>query len=448
MRLPRRILAPLTCLIALSCLLALFAHPRAQSLAAAPAHSNAAPARSKLLGGINIPDLESGSTSAQADTAIARAHALHAQVVRIEIPWSVLEPLGPGQIDPAALAFTDRLASDATAAGIRVIMMVDSTPCWASTAPVTLLARCTPGHTRGANSWPPKDPADYASIVAFLAARYGGALAAIEVWNEPDQSNQFYFAGPEKATRYAALLRAAYPAIKQANAAVPVLGGSLVGSNGSFLRQLYAAGIKGYYDGLSVHFYNLTLGSLRSIHEVQLANGDRTPLWLNEFGWSSCYPQVRIQQEQACVTPQLQATNLTNTFRELARTPYVTAAVDYKLQSSPGEDFGVLDAYQRAKPSFAALALVLASPLGSPSPITLTLRSSNKRLVASGSGPVGDYMQLEASNPKHLVYRALFTLDRFNRYSLKLPKALGTKSVKVRVYQYWLGAARAAKRSS
>ena len=56
------------------------------------------------------------------------------------------------------------------------------------------------------------------------------------------------------------MLRAAYPAIKQANPSVPVLAGSLVGSNGVFLRALYAAGIKGYYDGLAVHFYNLTLG--------------------------------------------------------------------------------------------------------------------------------------------------------------------------------------------
>ena len=53
-----------------------------------------------------------------------------------------------------------------------------------------------------------------------------------------------------------------------------MLAGSLVGSNGAFLRALYAAGIKGYYNGLSVHFYNLTLASVRSIHEVQLANGD------------------------------------------------------------------------------------------------------------------------------------------------------------------------------
>jgi hypothetical protein len=58
----------------------------------------------------------------------------------------------------------------------------------------------------GANAWPPRDPATYAALVAFLAQRYGERLAAIEVWNEPDQSNEAYFAGPNKP---AALRRAA-----------------------------------------------------------------------------------------------------------------------------------------------------------------------------------------------------------------------------------------------
>ena len=63
---------------------------------------------------------------------------------------------------------------------------------------------------------------------------------------------------------------------------------------------------------------------------MQVANGDTKPLWLDEFGWSSCWPRYRIQQEQACVTPQTQALNITNTFRALARTPYVAAEVLYQ----------------------------------------------------------------------------------------------------------------------
>ena len=333
--------------------------------------SKAAHAQSALLAGVNVPGVGEESSPARADSTIARARALHAKVVRTEVPWSLLEPQ-QGQIEPGAQAFLDRLVADAAAANIGVIMVVDSTPCWASSAPSALLAGCKPLADGAAKSWPPSDPATYATFVAYLARRYGPHLAAIEVWNEPDQSNEDYFAGPDKAARYAAVLRAAYPAIKAADPSVPVLAGSLVGSNGAFLRLLYAAGIKGYYDGLSVHFYTLTLGSLRSIREAQLAAGDTKPLWLDEFGWTSCWPQEKIEQEQGCVTPRIQARNLSDTLRTLASASFVAAAVVYKLQDSPREDFGVLSTTGARKPSFTAFSNALTSPFGSISPITLS----------------------------------------------------------------------------
>jgi hypothetical protein len=228
---------------------------------------------------------------------------------------------------------------------------------------------------------------------------------------------------------------------------VTVLGGSLVGANGAFLRALYAAGIKGYYDGLAVHFYSLTLASLRSFREVQLANGDTKQLWLDEFGWSSCWPRSKIQQEQACVTPKAQAANITNMFRSLAGTPYVAADVLYKLQGTRAENFGVLNEKGARKRSFAALSQVLDSPFGAPSPVTLSLRTRGSQVVAGGSGPVGDYMKLEAFQGSVLRYRALFTLNRFNQYSIALPSVLGTSGLRVRVYQEWIGPGKAAHRS-
>ena len=398
------------------------------------------------LGGLNIIGV-GPKPLREADQAIARARTLHAKVVRTEVPWSVLEPRGPNQTSPPALAFTDRLVSDAAAYAIRVIMTVYSTPCWASSAPASLLRKCTLGSTSQANAWPPSQPTVYAAFVAHLAQRYGTRLAGIEIWNEPDQTNQLYFAGPNKAKRYAAILRAAYPAIKRANPNVPVLAGSLVGYNGVFLRALYAAGIKGYYDGLAVHFYSLTLASLRSFREVQLANGDTKPLWLDEFGWSSCWPRYKIQQEQACVTAKVQATNITNLFRSLVRTPYIAADVLYQLQDSRVEDFGVLNEKGAHKPSFAALSRVLASPFGALSPVALSLRRQGSHIVAGGSGPVGDYMQLEAFQGSVLLYRALFTLNRFNQYAIVLPSVLGTSGLRVRVYQDWMGPGKDAQKT-
>jgi hypothetical protein len=99
------------------------------------------------------------------------------------------------------------------------------------------------------------------------------------------------------------------------------------------------------------------------------------------------------------------------------------------------------------KPAFRALAGVLASPFAPASPVTLRLRRRAGHTVASGSGPVGDYLQLEAFKRGVLRYRALFVLDRFNRYSITLPRVLGTKGLRVRTFQYWAGPAKAAHKS-
>lgn len=363
------------------------------------------------------------------------AEALHARLVRIEVRWSEFEPQ-PGQINPEMLGQLDTFMRAAARSGIRVIVLSQGTPCWDSTAPAEIEAMCIPGESSKANDWPPANDAAFGSFVALLAKRYAPELAAIEVWNEPDQANEDYLAGPEKAAHYAEILKAAYPAIKAVAPQVAVLAGSFIDPTGYFLRLLYEHGIQGYYDGLSVHFYTLTLAALHVIHEVQLKYHDSKPLWLDEFGWPSCWPEHQIEQEQACVSARAQAQNLASMTHELARLPYVAAAVFYKFQDSSEEPFGVLTESGARKPSFAAVARAFAHPLRRAAPVRLQLRRWRGQLVATGSAPVGDYMQLEALRNGHLRYSALFTLDRFNRYRVVLPAAIGLNGVHVRVYQY------------
>jgi hypothetical protein len=226
-----------------------------------------------------------------------------------------------------------------------------------------------------------------------------------------------------------------------------VLGGSLVGFNGLFLKALYAAGIKGFYDGLSVHYYTLTLAALREVRETQVANGDRTPLWLDEFGWGSCWPKRRIEQEQPCTTPGVQAANVANMFQALNGVPYVAAAILYKQRDSPAEDFGLFTLANRPKPSFAALRKVMVSGATQAARPRLSLSVRGSHVVASGSGPVGDFIVLEAFQGTALRYRATFILDRFDRFSLGIPAVLGTHGISVRVYQFARGPAGATRRS-
>jgi hypothetical protein len=439
---PRRLFKPAAALALVCCALA-----AAAAGTSAGAESHARTAATSLLGGVNTAGLGFDSTLEEADKTIELAQALHAKVIRVELAWSILEPRGPNKLDAQALAYSDRLINDAAERGIGVIALVDGTPCWASAAPAHLRRKCVPGQRDKAGSYPPSRPADYANFMRELAERYGDKLTALEVWNEPDQANEDYFAGPHKVARYAAILKAAYASIKQADPNIKVLGGSIVGTNGVFLRLLYKAGIKGHYDGLAVHFYTLTLAALRATRSVQLANGDSTPLWLGEFGWTDCYPRHKIQEEQPCVTSAVQAANITNIFRALGSTSYVAAATLYELQDGGNDQFGVLTTRGARKPSFAALSDVLASPAGPLSPVTLSLRKAGSKVVASGSGPVGDYVRLEAFQGSVLRYRAVFSLNRFNGFSFALPRALGTHNLRVRIYPQQAGPGAAVQRS-
>lgn len=403
--------------------------------AAGGAASAAAPASAAPLRGIQIAKVGEGDPVGD----IARAKALGAQLVRVEILWNRLEPDAAGAPDPAFLAQADDVVRAAQKARIKVLLTVDGTPCWASAAPADVRGDCTTAPQRTlAARYPPADPRQFARVGAVLDGRYAAALAAFEVWNEPDQANELYFAGPDKVQRYAALLKAAYPALKKAAPKVPVLGGSFVGFNGVFLKALYKQGIKGSYDGLSVHFYDLVLNSLRSIRQVQNANHDPAPMWLAEFGWSSCAPATS-QDGQYCFTRQAQAKDIRDVYAAIRGTSYLKAAVLYGMSDNDQYDFGVFDAAGRLKPAYAALKAVWAQPRLKPHPVVLKLARRAGRVVATGSGPAGDVMELDVFAGRRLRFQAVFRLARDNTFSLRLPAAASAKGLVVRVFQRWTG---------
>jgi acyl-homoserine lactone acylase PvdQ len=102
-------------------------------------------------------------------------------------------------------------------------------------------------------SYLPQRPQDFAFIARFIARRWGKWLAALELWNEP---NLFTAVSPEEqVAAYTAMVRGAYPAIKRVAPRLPVLAGSLGLTDVWFLRQMYAHGARGYFEGLSVHPY-------------------------------------------------------------------------------------------------------------------------------------------------------------------------------------------------
>jgi polysaccharide biosynthesis protein PslG len=380
------------------------------------------------LHGVQIGSIRAGLPEAALRDDLAQAKLLGANIVRTDIDWAQLEP-SQGTYDQAYVERVDRFMADARARGIKILLTVGTTPCWNSVAPTG--TDCTT-----ATLWQPRDLDAYAKAAAFTAGRWGADIAGLELWNEPDQRNELYWRGPDKVARYAELVKTAYPAIKAASPTTKVLAGSMVGGNGKFLEALYKAGIKGSYDGLSVHYYDLVLYSLGQIRKMRAKYKDRTPLWLAEFGWTSCLSKTRTFQDgHFCVTRTQQARNTVDVLRVLGRQNDVQAAVLFGLRDNPQYDFGVLDAGGARKPLFAAVRDAFRGKLGKARTVKVRLRRAGGRIVAAGSAPAGDVLELDAYQGRTLRYRAAFRPGRDGRYSLRLPKALGTRGIAVRVAQ-------------
>jgi polysaccharide biosynthesis protein PslG len=388
-------------------------HPVPEPTGLAAAHARAA---STLTPWHGVP-VALGSL---APAELVQAQMLGADEVEVFAQWSAIEAAGPGIYDQEALDELDEVVDGAATLGLKVTLRVRGTPCWTSTEPPEARAK----RPDLCPAYPPVNPASYGNFVAFLANRYAGKLAAIEVWAEEDHADGQHFAGPDAPGHYAALLQAAYTAVQRSTAPVPVLIGALVGAEGHFLKALYKDGIKGYYSGIAVDFYDLVLASLRAIHQVQIANGDHTPLWLEEFGWTTCStPRSLAEEYFVCVSPQQQAQNLDDIVRGLAMVNWVQGMNVFTLRDNPSLHFGISNESGNPKPAFTMLQQAWHSnPLP---PRGVTLRDRHRAL--QGTAPVGDTIELTVKPPhgRGKTYYANLRLTVDGTYSWPLPRRVG-----------------------
>jgi hypothetical protein len=301
--------------------------------------------------------------------AVGEVAGLGVGWVRVFAPWSTFEAtrghLNEAEIDSmeAGLAALPK--------GTKVIVDVVDTPEWES------------GSTNPA--MPPRDPADYARFLRTMVKRFTGRVAAWEIWNEEDAS-LWWASGPEPAA-YTALLKAAYPAVKSLDPSATVVLGGLTGNDYEFLSELYADGAKGYFDAVGVHTDSIcetnspyeilrngrtdqrinrwSFLGYRTVHEVMLAHGDDSPIWMTELGWSTdtqtCNSGAWAGQKPAGVSPAQQATFLLQAYHCLAQDPYVQVGIWFGLQDtepfgSPRSSYGLLEADLSPKPAYGALA--------------------------------------------------------------------------------------------
>ena len=344
------------------------------------------PGPRELLLGVQAAE---ANTAAEYAAKLDRAAALGLAVVRVPVDWAQLEPDAPGAFDAAYLDELKTRVADARERGLGVVVLFAQSPGWASGHPEEPGYPPVAGHLK-----------DYARVLVRLADALEsvGPVLAWEVWNEPnstefwpayvgrERADTFVLVPLEAAAEYAALLKAAYTAMKQTHPQAVVLGGSLASADVAYLEDLWEAfGDTVPMDALALHPYarvderegphygyaqypdqcNEDIDDLSPpwcfergleiVRDFLKAQGFDRPLWLTEFGVSSADARGDAGSEAE------QAKHLEIALDILDRRGgpddlNVAAAIWYRLDDDDEDRFGLYRADGSLKPAGARLA--------------------------------------------------------------------------------------------
>ncbi|HEY5286996.1 MAG TPA: cellulase family glycosylhydrolase [Solirubrobacteraceae bacterium] len=334
-----------------------------------------APAQATVVG-VN-PDITWGISQSEVVREVALIKAAGVTTVRASVDLSGAEYAGPGQLNMSYLNSIDYDIATARSAGLNVLLEFDRTPYWASADPNKYT------DSSGGMHWNPywkySNPQDYANIVGELVNHFKGmGINDYEIWNEPN--NPSFWPSGVNAAEYTELLKDSYPAVKAADPSATVLTGGLMdqGSTYQYLQEMYNAGARGSYDVASFHIYpggdptqcahesngrpsENSFCMLEGLHAEMTANGDSSPIWVTELGWSTC-------TQGYCVSPQQQASYMISAYKLLSTPKYsfVQSAFFYQMRdlywetSNAGweSSLGMFNRDWTPKPSYAALQAI------------------------------------------------------------------------------------------
>jgi hypothetical protein len=385
-----------------------------------PAHAHAAEP------GV-VPDLTWFPTESGRDRTAIQLQDVGSRWVRLDVGWRDFEPIR-GSYSSWALAAYEKEFQRARDAGQRIVVMVHTSPLWAS----------------GSSNMhaPPRDPADYARFLRFLVQQYGSYVDAWEIWNEPNIS-RFWPTGPDPA-EYTSLLKAAYPAVKAEDPGAKVVFGGLSTNDWSFVEGAYAAGAKGYFDVMATHPYScakspekierytngrMTRGSFPAYREVRasmLAQGDDRPIWFTEFGWSTTTAECGVSEA-------IQADYLTRAFKYVEQDPYVQVATWYNFRNNfwagdaddIGSRFGLLNTDFTPKLAYSAFKAYAG---GSPSPIPSSEPSSSPT-PAPAPAPTPAPAPAPTKAPSTVAFTAPAEGERFDKTLAMSASVSGDKAI-------------------
>jgi len=316
--------------------------------------------------GVADPGLISATDAAQT-SQIAAMKAVGITAVRLDARWDWVQYGGPASYDWNDL---DRAVGNLRAAGLTVDLLVAGCPTWAAASDRSRSGACHPASAAQFGQW--------AGAVAGRFHPQGVRL--YEIWNEPNQAASW---GPSAdAAAYAAILAAAYQAIKKVSADTVVLSGGLapVTTEGgdvtgtTFLSSVYAHGGKGTFDAVGYHAYcypalpdsfqswsgwSQMAGTSPSLRSVMAANGDSgKQIWITEAGAPTAGPRGVGEQAQAQTISQAVAGAASASW---VGGLFLYTWRDAGTDAGDSEDwFGLMTKAGASKPAMAALQRSIA----------------------------------------------------------------------------------------
>jgi hypothetical protein len=185
---------------------------------------------------------------------------------RSDFDWSGVQP----NPDTWTFAHLDTVVSNAEAAGVQMLPILDYSVAFAS-----------PAH-KHLDLWQ--------KYVLALVERYHARLPVWEVWNEENIPG---FWKDPKADDYLPLLKKSYETIKAVDPKLQVAVGGTAGVALEFLERLYEVGGAKYFDVMNVHPYShpgvpeesmeKRLSDLRAL--MAKHSDAAKPVWFTEIGW-------------------------------------------------------------------------------------------------------------------------------------------------------------------
>ncbi len=290
--------------------------------------------------------------------------AAGASWVGADIDWPSIQAGGPNAWNWQP---TDRLINAARSRGLQVLATADYTPVWAR-----------PANTSDKHA--PNDPAQFATFVRAAATRYAAnGVHAWQIWNEPNTA-AFFQPHPDPQA-YAQLLIAGADAIHSADPSAVVMNGGLAPAGNvagqtiapnDFLIQMYAAGIGGHVNAISMHPYSFPYSPttpatwnpfymLGYTHLIMTAFGDAgLPIWGTEAGFGT-------GQDAQSLSEAMQAVRMKELVVAWKQLPFAAKLFVYGYRdtlagsTSVWDNMGMVHRDFSTKPAFAAFRSAVTS---------------------------------------------------------------------------------------